>query len=308
MPKIVLTALPGRQEQALPDLTTQFLDQMAVEGKRPATIQAYRKDLKAFTKGIAGPLAGVTHQVLAEHLKALKSAGGLAPATLARHRVSLRAFFGWAVVAGLLEKSPAECLPRIRLPDHQPRALNEADLWRVLRGIPDKRDQLFFFLLADTGMRVSEALSIRLEKIRLHAQEISVIGKRQRERTVYLIKTESLGLLKRHLRQHGWLARDGETIMEKGLLFRPAESKRRGGKAGAPVDYTVMQKAWKRYCAAAGVVGTIHQLRHSYATRLINKGVRMEEVQKILGHRNLQTTQRYAAVSDETVRAALERL
>ncbi len=54
------------------------------------------------------------------------------------------------------------------------------------------------------------------------------------------------------------------------------------------------------------MAATIHQLRHSYASRLVNEGKPIEVVQKILGHRNLQTTQRYAVVCDETVRRALE--
>lgn len=287
----------------LTELLEDFLLDIKSQGKSAATARAYRNDLHDFLAAYKGSAKVVTAQVLRGYLGGLE---GVSLATRARRRAALRSFFSWLVDAGHLDSNPAERLPKLSLPERQPRAMAEADVWKVLRNIGNERDRLIFYLMAETGMRVSEALSIRLEKIRLHAQEISVIGKGNRERTAYLIKTESLGLLRRYLRAHGWLAKDGETITVKGLLFRPDEAKQRSGRAGDPIHYTVIQKAWKRYVQAAGVEATIHQLRHTYATKLVNEGKPIEVVQKVLGHRNLQTTMRYAVVSDDTVRRALE--
>lgn len=72
------------------------------------------------------------------------------------------------------------------------------------------------------------------------------------------------------------------------------------------MHYTVAQKAWKRYALAAGVPeATIQQLRHFYGSALINGGMRVEALQRAMGHRNIQTTMAYAAVSDETVKRGL---
>lgn len=303
MTKVLHSGLPGRSGRQLSELIEEFLADLKAERKSPETIRGYGSNLAAFAAFYKGEIRAIATQTLREYLRTFDDRS---PATLARHRSALTTFFRWCVEAEVLDHNPAERLPKVKLPDAQPRAMNEDAIAKVLAVIDDKRDRLIFQLMADTGARIAEVLSIRLEKIRLEAQEITVVGKGNRERTVYLIKTESLGLLRRYLRMQGWLAKDGETITETGLLFRPDEAKRRGGKSGMPIHYSVAQKAWAHYCRQAGVEATIHQLRHSYATRLINEGKPIEVVQKILGHRNLATTQRYAVVSDETVRRALE--
>lgn len=118
------------------------------------------------------------------------------------------------------------------MPDALPRVLTPDALNQVLGIISDKRDRLIFLFMAETGARIAEALSIRREKIRLAAQEVTVVGKGNRERTIYLIQTVSLGLLLRNLRSKGWLAKGGEAITETGLLFRltrpSADPERRG--------------------------------------------------------------------------------
>lgn len=306
MTKLAQNKLPGRQPSLLGDLVEGFLLDLESRGKSAATIRSYGHDLRTFAK--EREQADI-RTIIRRDLEAyLRGGEGLSPATHMRRRSALRSFFDWVVDQGHLGVSPAARLPGVPLPDRQPRTMPDADVWKVLKSIDDMRDKLAFYLMAETGARVSEVLSIRLERIRLHAQEVSVVGQGGRERTIYLIKTESLDLLKRYLRDQHWIDGDGETIIERGLLFRPTESKQRRGRTGQPIHYTVMQKAWQRYCEAAGVEATIHQLRHAYATRLVNEGKPIEVIQKILGHRDLTTTQRYAVVSDEMVRRALEGL
>src|SRR5260370_3516924 len=69
-----------------------------------------------------------------------------------------------------------------------------------------------------------------------------------------------------------------------------------------PLDYTVVHKPWQKYCGAAGVEGTIHQLRHAWASQLIVAGVPLTTVRKQMGHRNLQSTLLYAEVDQATVK------
>ncbi|MNX87845.1 Tyrosine recombinase XerC [compost metagenome] len=287
----------------MPNLISDFLADLRGAGKSPETLRGYGSNLQAFAAFYKGEIGAISVSVVREYLRILE---GRTPATIARHRAALSAFLRWCVQADLLLANPVERLPKIKLPQAQPRAMPAGEVQAVLKGIKDKRDRLIFHLMADTGARVSEILSLRMERIRLPAQEITIVGKGGRERTLYLIQRESYGMLRRYLRAQCWLAGDGETITGRGLLFRPDEAKRRGGHAGAPIHYSVIQKAWQHYSREAGVHATIHQLRHTYATRLINEGKPVEVIQKILGHRNLQTTQRYAVVSDETVRRALE--
>jgi len=89
-----------------------------------------------------------------------------------------------------------------------------------------------------------------------------------------------------------YLKRTGYT---HGPLFRAAKNGR-----GGPLRYQSIQERWQRYCARAGVACTLHQLRHAHATELVNEGVSLATIRKRLGHKNLQTTLRYAELSDAT--------
>ena len=76
----------------------------------------------------------------------------------------------------------------------------------------------------------------------------------------------------------------------------------RNHKSSQPMCYRSAYQAWKNYCEAADVKANIHDLRHSYATTLVNNGVRLEVVRKLLGHKSMQTTLRYAEVNANAVR------
>ena len=79
---------------------------------------------------------------------------------------------------------------------------------------------------------------------------------------------------------------------------------RRNGRS-RPSRYQSAQEHWARYCAAASVDATLHQLRHTHATELVNAGVSLATIRKRLGHRNLQTTLRYAEQSDPVADAEM---
>ena len=100
-------------------------------------------------------------------------------------------------------------------------------------------------------------------------------------------------LLRRYLR---------ETNYRNGPLFR-AEKNNNGG----PIGYQSIQTRWQQYCVSAGVHCTLHQLRHTHATELVNAGVSLTTIRKRLGHKNIQTTLRYAEQSDATADAELRK-
>ena len=89
---------------------------------------------------------------------------------------------------------------------------------------------------------------------------------------------------------------------EHGPLFQ-AQKNGRGG----PLRYQSVQERWQHYAAEAGVACTLHQLRHSHATELVNGGVSLATIRKRLGHRHIQTTLRYAEVSDTAADAELRK-
>jgi len=267
-------------------LVTDFL--AAQRGRRAAnTIAAYRSDLHRFARTLAGPVEGIAAADLEKYLAAIPD---VTKTTLARHQASLRALFAWAYRLERLATNPMVRLESIRGEDHLPRPLDAPDIARILVAIPSTklRDRLLFTLLRDTGIRVGEALSIRWEDVSLDDgdEQTRVLGKGGRERTVLLhAAPETVRLLRRYKKG----------TARSGYLFQG--DPRRGG-GGAPLDDSSVRYAWNRYCAHAGVTATIHQLRHTFVTELVHGGMRLTTVQRLAGHRRLETTRAYAELSD----------
>ena len=290
-----IAAFKGRGTNTLPGMVEAFLRDLEAQNKSPHTLKSYRLDMGDFLRYYQGGVDGISAAMLRAYFEGLVES--LSPASQARKRATLKSFFRWCYQQEILPSNPMDKLGAVKVPEAQPRFLAAGQVERILKAISNDRDRVLFTLISETGLRISEALSVRVEDLRLEAQELRVRGKGQKERTVHLVKTESLRLLTRFLRKHG---------IKEGLVFRPDPAKQRRGVANRPIDYSVVSRAWKRYCEDAGVSCTIHQLRHTYATDLINRGVPVEIVGKILGHKNIQTTTRYAKVSEQTVRKALE--
>jgi integrase/recombinase XerD len=117
-------------------------------------------------------------------------------------------------------------------------------------------------------------------------EHLWVVGKGGQRRTVLLDDPALVLQLRTYLKQTGY---------QHGALFRATKN----GHGGA-VSYQTMQERWARYCAQAGVQCTLHQLRHTHATELVNGGVSLATIRKRLGHKRIQTTLRYAEQSDVT--------
>jgi integrase/recombinase XerD len=184
---------------------------------------------------------------------------------------------------------------RVHLDPPAPRGLRPGEVAAILAAIPAqrRRDRLLFRLIAELGLRAGEALRLQVEDVDLARdnEHLSVLGKGGRRRTV-LIDGDGLVIqLRAYLRHTGY---------QHGPLFR-AEKNGRGG----PLRYQSAYEHWVHYCAAAGVDATLHQLRHTHATELVNAGVSLATIRKRLGHRNLQTTLRYAEQSDAVADAEL---
>lgn len=258
------------------------------------TRRAYRGDLRRFVAEVGTDLAHVTVPDIERFL----AVGDVQKSTRRRRAATLRSFYHWLIRQGESAVNPMERIDLGPTPEHEPRPLAEDLVKRVLAAIPPKhtRDRALFTLLFETGMRVSEGLGIQVADLDLTPddEKVRVFGKRQRERTILLTAApESIRLLRRHLKL---------SDIHSGSVFRGDQ---RYGGSNLPLEYSVAHYAWQKYCRAAGVTATIHQLRHSRATLLLKGGVPITTVRKILGHRNIQSTLIYAEVDQETIRADL---
>ncbi len=273
----------------------QFLASLRARHAPTNTIKAYTHDLRHFLAAVPTPLVEVTAPLIQAFLQ---GDGHHSVATCGRRYSTLCAFYHWAMRQELVVVNPMERLDPIMQPKKEPRPLAHAEVEKIFKAIPASRlrDRTLFMLLYETGVRVGEALALQYSDVTLTQddEKIRVFGKGQRERTVILTAApQSIRLLRRHLK---------ESHITSASVFRGDP---RYGGSPLPLDYTVVQKAWQKYCQMAGVQATIHQLRHSRATQLLQVGVPVTTVRKQMGHRNLQSTLLYAEVDQATVKQDL---
>src|SRR6266853_2687964 len=278
------------EEQTLQSLVTTFLADLAHANHSLHTRRAYATDLALLCAFHQGPIQTITADVLRAFFELHVH---LRPATRARKQAAVARFLTWAEQQELLERNPMRKIDRVKLDPPQPRGVERSHIERILKAIPAEhlRARLFFRLLAETGLRVSEGLSLYVEDLDLSLdnEHLTVVGKGGKRRTVLLDDPRLVQQLRAYLKRMGY---------KHGPLFR-AEKNGRGG----PLRYQSMQDRWEHFRSLAGVVCTLHQLRHSHATELINGGVSLPSIRKRLGHKNLQTTLRYAEQADATTDA-----
>jgi len=196
----------------------------------------------------------------------------------------------YAFIMYLVEQetvAPEIMKPKIRLqePDALPKAIPREDIELILDAITSVRDRALIMLLLRTGMRIGELLEVKLEDIVLHDQKILIyVGSKNYEgREVYYSADAEQAL------KH-WLRNRDKT---KRVLFY--------GRSDRPLSYVAAWSAMRKTLERAGLLDkgySLHSLRHTFATDMINAGMRIEVLQQILGHQDIEMTLRYARLSD----------
>jgi integrase/recombinase XerC len=264
----------------------------------PHTRRAYASDLAQLVAHL-GPAAR-PEAVTAEDLRAWLAAGHrrLQAASIGRKLAAVRAFFRWLVREERLERDPSAGLsgPKqaLRLPRPLPvddcAALVEAEPAGAPADPAALRDRALVELLYGAGLRVGEAVALDVRDVDLLGREVRVLGKGRKERSVPLPEAarEALG---------AWL----EARRRPGYQAEPLFVSLAGARAGRRLGERAVRRLLARRASAAGVAGRVHphRLRHSYATHLLDMGADLREIQELLGHASLSTTQRYLAVSAE---------
>jgi len=294
---------PAPEATAL--LVERFLDYVRHERGLAANTQAaYRRDLREFVAWVAGRgVATLGVRDLGDYFAALATRGR-ARASVARQAATLRTFYAFLQLEGIVEASPADLLAAARRDDTVPGVLAPAQVDRLLASPEPKapvglRDRALLELLYATGCRASEVSALRLVDLHLAESFCTCRGKGDKERVVPLGRRAVAAL-------HAWLERG-----RGGFAARAA---------GAP-PWTLLSARGNRlsrmriweivrfHADRAGVPPDIgpHTLRHSFATHLVAGGVDLRHVQEMLGHASIATTQRYTHVDAGRLRAVHER-
>ena len=199
----------------------------------------------------------------------------------------VHAFLGFLIEEEIVGPEVLVRKIRLRLPQYLPRALDPPDTRRLLSVVEDIRDRAMLLVLLRTGMRISELLATRVSEVNIDERRIAIRegAKTRRGRIVYF-SDDCRDALK------SWLDRRDS---QKEFLFY--------AQGRNTFSYSSAWVMFDRYLKRAGLADkgyTIHCLRHTFASELLNAGMRLECLQPLLGHDSIQATRRYARLTDKT--------
>jgi integrase/recombinase XerC len=269
-----------------------FLDQRGADWRRPerATVRAY--------------LAA-----LADRQLAASTVGG--------RLAAIRSFYRHAARQGWIETDPMAGVRSPRRPGRLPRVLSEGEAARLVeaparrgpetrRGVGlaladalVRRDAALLELLYATGMRISEAASLTIDRIDVSRRRLRVVGKGAKERELLFGRPAQAAL-------QGYLAAGRPALAARAAQARAQPPALFLNSRGAPLTARGARLIVERWVEATGVASRTspHTMRHSFATHLLEGGAGLRSVQALLGHANLATTQIYTHLSDAAVRSA----
>lgn len=263
----------------------------------PNTLAAYRQDVAELVTHL-GPIesANVDGASLVAYAAHLSGPRGLAPATVKRRLACARGLFRWLASKSRIPSDPfAGIAIRVRVPDRLPRCLATGEIARLAEAADAATPltRLAALLMFATGMRVGELVAVRLPDIDLDHGTIRIVGKGDRQRQVVIPDDRTAAMIQDYVRDH----RAGGD--ETGRLLK--------GPGGRALSTAAIRVRLRRLADAAGLSRAVtpHMLRHTAATELLEAGVDIRFVQRLLGHRSILTTQLYTHVSDRALRTAI---
>jgi integrase/recombinase XerD len=199
----------------------------------------------------------------------------------------VNAFLGYAIDTGVVRAEVLARRIRLKKPETLPRAMDPDDVKQFISGIDNPRDRAMIMVLLRTGMRIGELLNTKMNDLHLKDRKIDIYeGEKNRQGRVVYLSDDAMDALK------AWLKiRD----VRPELLFFA-----QGRKSMA---YSTARLIFEQYIEKAGLAHkgySLHALRHTFASELLNAGMRIECLQPLMGHTSLDVTRRYARLTDKT--------
>lgn len=281
------------------DAVEKFLEYLEYEKKyKDNTISSYRVDLEHFTCYLAAnkkDYLNVNYDDVMDYLIHLNGKH-LAPSSISRHLSSIRSFYNFLMRIGDTNSSPFKLVRGPKREKKLPNYLQYEEFLDLLNSCDETplgiRNRMILELLFATGVRVSEAVNIRLPDIDFKNREIKITGKGSKTRIVYFNKVCQEVMSKYVLEARLTLLKGKKT--DYLLVNHLGNNLTRRGIADI-LDKLIEKSSIKHKISP-------HTLRHTFATLLLNDGMDIREVQTLLGHSRLSTTNIYTHVSNEELR------
>ena len=214
---------------------------------------------------------------------------GMQPNTVSTRLRHLYAFLRYLVDREVAHPDLLKRKLRVKVPEALPRALDPEDVHELLAVISQSRDRALILVLLRTGMRIGEVLATRMSEVNLREKQIII---REAPKT--------------RLGRVAYLSEDAcQALAEWVNLRDPAKERLFYGQGRLRLSYTAVRMRFAKYLDEAGLAHkgySLHCLRHTCATELLNAGMRLECLQQLLGHSSIEMTRRYARLTDNTRR------
>lgn len=266
-----------------------FLDAKKIEGCSERTIQYYKVTIEKMLQSVEESVRKVSTEELRHYLSAYQKNNNCSKVTVDNVRRNISSFFSWLEEEDYILKSPMRRIHKIKTKQQIKEIISDEVIEKLRDHCTCIRDKAIIDLLYSTGIRVGELVKLNISDINFEERECVVFGKGDKERRVYFDAKAKL-----HLQEYICsridenpalfvsLSAPYERLKISGVEIR---MRKLGRKLGLPRIHP-------------------HKFRRTMATRAIDKGMPIEQVQKILGHSQIDTTMQYAIVNQNNVKAS----
>ena len=264
-----------------------------VQGLSERTLEQYSAEIPRMLNAIGKSAEDVSSDDILYYLAVREHRDKVSKVTVSNNLRYLRTFFEFLTVEGIIPTNPVRKIGSIKVAKKQKKAFSDVDVLKLRQGCKNVKEKLIVDMLLSTGCRVSELVSIKFEDI--DGRKINVLGKGNKERTVYLNAQARLTL--------------DECIREINLVNNPyifPSTRYRNSKEHT--SNSAIEGFCKRLGERAGVRNVHpHRFRRTCATMALKRGMPVEQVSKMLGHEDLKTTQIYLDLDERNLEIAHEK-
>lgn len=274
------------------DILPSFLTAKEVEGCSPKTLEYYRNTLSMMNDVLSKPYTQIDSDDLRRYLNNYERERGASKVTIDNIRRIMSSFFSWLEDEDYIVKSPVRRIHKVKTAAVAKEVLSDEDLVVLRDNCNTKRDLAIVELLSSTGMRIGELVRLNKKDINFYERECIVTGKGNKQRPVYFDAKTKL-----HLKRYLDSRCDSNPALFVSLKGKPKR-----------VTIGAVEMRLRKLGLTTGV-GRVHphKFRRTLATHAIDKGMPIEQVQKLLGHAKIDTTMHYAMVNQSNVKASHRR-
>lgn len=267
----------------------KFLEAKRIEGCSERTLQYYRVTVEKLLESITSPIRKISTEDIRTYLAEYQKNNDCSKVTTDNVRRNISSFFSWLEEEDYILKSPMRRIHKIKTKQPVKEIISDEAIEKLRDGCKCVRDIAMIDLLYSTGMRVGELVNLNISDLNLEERECVVFGKGDKERRVYFDAKAKLHLMT-YIN-----AREDDNPALFVTLDAPHERLKISG-----VEIRL------RHLGRDLSLNRIHphKFRRTMATRAIDKGMPIEQVQKILGHSQIDTTMQYAIVNQNNVKTS----